>query len=89
MSNAIRKHPRMNLGLMALESRWKTARDNGGHVVSHPSGLRGRPGGGQEAGKPVPTPPKTGLLHRDKPVGKLAFSQQLKLAARNAAIRFS
>ena len=39
--------------------------------------------------KPVPTPVKTGQLHRDKPVGKLAFTQQLKLAARNAAIRFS
>lgn len=39
---------------------------------------------------PAPTPAKTGqLLHRDKPQGKLAFTQQLKLAARNAAIRFS
>ena len=41
--------------------------------------------------KPAPAaaPAKTGQLHRDKPMGKLAFTQQLKLAARNAAIRFS
>ena len=38
---------------------------------------------------PAPAPAKTGQLHRDKPVGKLAFTEQLKLAARFAAIRFS
>ncbi|CUW40830.1 putative Cadherin [Magnetospirillum sp. XM-1] len=32
---------------------------------------------------------KLGHHLRDKPVGKIAFTQQLKLAARNAAVRFS
>jgi hypothetical protein len=70
-----------------------TARDTGGHEVKTTFRIQVGGGavreGGQEAGKPAATPAKTGQFHRDKPMGRLAFTQQLKLAARNAAIRFS
>ncbi|ARJ64208.1 hypothetical protein WV31_00060 [Magnetospirillum sp. ME-1] len=39
-----------------------------------------------EKSPPVPAPAKTGYHHRDKPVGKLAFTQQLKQASRHAAL---
>ena len=80
-----------------------TARDNAGHTVSTTFRIEvGRGDGAQSSpAKPLPaggasdTKPlthgdtnKQSLRHTNHPVGKLAFTQQLKMAARNAAIRF-
>ncbi len=63
------------------------ARDDKGQEATITIRINGLPekSGAVETGKII----KLGSHHRDKPVGKLAFTQQLKLAARNAAIRFS
>jgi hypothetical protein len=63
------------------------ARDDKGQEATITVRINGLPEktGATETGKPVKL--ATGI--RDKAIGKIAFTQQLKLAARNAAIRFS
>ncbi|CDK99845.1 conserved protein of unknown function [Magnetospirillum gryphiswaldense MSR-1 v2] len=63
------------------------ARDDKGQEATITVRINGQPEktGVIETGNPV----KLGQHQRDKAVGKVAFTQQLKMAARNAAIRFS
>lgn len=63
------------------------ARDEKGQEATITIRINGQPEktGAAETGKII----KLGQHLRDKPGGKIAFTQQLKLAARNAAIRFS
>ncbi|MBV5324049.1 MAG: hypothetical protein J0626_01605, partial [Rhodospirillaceae bacterium] len=62
------------------------ARDEKGQEATITIRINGQPErtGATEAAKPV----KLGQHQQDKAVGKAAFTQQLKMAARNAAIRF-
>ena len=63
----------------------------GGNAIKEgqppPAQPRGNDGG---EGKPngAAKAVNLGLHQRDKPVGKLAFTQQLKMASRNAAVRY-
>ncbi len=73
-----------------------TARDNAGHEVSTTFRIEvgGAEGATQDSGPAKPLLANRGDVikqsqrHTNHPVGKLAFTQQLKMAARNAAIRF-
>ena len=63
------------------------ARDDKGQEATITVRINGQPEktGAAETGKII----TLGSHHRDKAVGKIAFTQQLKMAARFAAIRFS
>ena len=63
------------------------ARDDKGQEATITVRINGQPDktGAAETGNII----KLGQHHRDRAAGKLAFTQQLKMAARNAAIRFS